>query len=976
MHTKAKLRLTTGLATGLTIGLALGFTAAANAQTPNDTTPAAKPADSAANAQEVIVTGFRSSLQKSLNLKKSSIAVRDSIVAEDIGKFPEMNVAEALQRIPGVYLSRDGASNEGQHISIRGLGSQYSVTTINGAPVHTTSTGNIGGGARDFNFDVFASELFGRVDFYKTPLAELEEGGIGGIIDLQTPRPFDKAGRVIRYSVQEGYNTNAEKLDPRYSVLLSDTWGDFGALISYAHSENLNRRQGFQSTGSWTTPAHGSGAISGPSPFTMWLDYADPRANLGNYTQAQVQNAFLPRFARAYAMQNTRKRDGLTTSFEYKHGNFDISLDTLFSHLTDSRDENTFGLAIRNSHTTDTSKQPGAPGHNGLVPINIFIDANNNLNGTFGNTSYFNENYFYNDDTQFADASLNAKYQVTDRLKLSGQVSYERSVAQYSGNRIVENLYGVTTTLDYASDPMYPTISTNADITNPALYQDPSLQYAWNREIDRERTAKFVADYDWNAFGVEGHLKAGVSSVATTKDIIKHNGTSLGATQSLSDGRSFNSIGQSIRQYMQPYLDFKDYAKGENDLYPHSWATFPRSFMDYLDPNRANLTAPIDFANSFTTEEDITSAFIQSDFKAQVFDRELRVNAGVRQSKTETHIDNYTQQVVKDASGNIVYNSPGVPKTGYFPHHKDGQYTNTLPSISAAYDLSKDLIWRASWGKTITRASLGIIAANTVIPNIFNPIATSGNPDLLPQTATQWDTDLEWYFGKGGIISAGWFNKELKDTTSSTTTTVPFSSLGLDDSALGPSLHTGPNGTVDPNLPIQLSTFFNAGTIKLHGYELAYQQPFTFLPAPWDGLGALASYTHVDTDGYVWKANDGTTSKVWNVPKYSYSVTGYYEKGPYAVRLSYNYKDKSILETANNGSDLQRWTNGRGILDASLSYKVNSAIELRLDALNLNNAVTYEYFVDPSGKYGDGTSRRDNAFYDGRTILLGLRGRF
>jgi iron complex outermembrane receptor protein len=952
--------------TALSVCAALpAFAQTATPPTPDDTVEA------------VVVTGFRSSLQAALNLKREAIVVRDSIVAEDIGKFPEMNVAEALQRIPGVYLNRDGASNEGSRISVRGLGSQYSVTTLNGAPIHTTSSGNIGGAGRDFNFDVFASELFGRIDFYKTPLAELEEGGIGGVIDLQTPKPFDKPGLVIRYAGSGAYNSNAQKINPRGSLLFSDTFVDFGVLISYAHSENLNRRQGFQSTGSWNTPARGSGAATPGGPFTVFLDYTDPRTNLGALTKAQIEGAFLPRFARAYAMQNNRKRDGVTASVQYKPSDrLDVSVDALFSHMTDTRDENTFGLAIRNSRTlAGTTAAPGAPGHNGFVPLNVFIDSNNNLNGTFGNTSYFNESYFYDDDTKFMSWSGNAKYQLTDSLRLTGQATASKSKGYFTGNRVVENLYGVTTTLDYSKDPVFPQITSPASFIDPTAYRDPSLQYAYNQETDWEKTGKLVADWDYKLpWNIKGHLKAGVSRVETTKNILKQNGTAIGATQTLSNGLTFNTM--NVASYMQPFLAFEGYTAKENPLFPKNWATFPRSFMNLLDPNRANRSAPLDFANSFETEEAITSFFIQSDFTGQVMDRELRMNVGVRRSKTETTISNYTQQVVKDAAGNIVFNSPGVPKTQFVPNEKQGKYTNSLPSVSLAYDLRPDLVWRASYGKSITRASLGIIAANTVIPNIFNPVATSGNPDLLPQTSDQYDTSLEWYFGSGAVLTVGAFKKTLKDTTTARISTVPFSSLGLDDSALGPTFQDPVTHKVDPNLPIQLSTFYNAGKIDLDGYEVAYQQSFSFLPAPFDGLGALASFTHINSAGNTWTANDGTKYNVSTIPKYSYSLTGYYEKGPYALRLSYNYKDKNILETSNNGSDFQRWVVGRGILDASVSYKVTKDIDVRLDALNLNNAIAYEYFKDPSGKYGDGKSRRDNALYDGRTILVGIRGRF
>lgn len=215
----------------------------------------AAPAAPADASDEIVVTGFRNSLSKAIELKRDSIGFRDSIVAEDIGKFPEANVADSLQRIPGVILSRDGASNEGQRISIRGLGSDFTVTTINGAPVRTTSFGNVGQSARDFNYDVFPSELFGRVDVYKTPQANLEEGGIGGNVDLQTPRPFDSAGRVIRYTAQANYNTQSKEWRPRGSLLLSDTWGNFGALFGVAYAKNVNERSGFQSTGSYNTHA-------------------------------------------------------------------------------------------------------------------------------------------------------------------------------------------------------------------------------------------------------------------------------------------------------------------------------------------------------------------------------------------------------------------------------------------------------------------------------------------------------------------------------------------------------------------------------------------------------------------------------------------------------------------------------------------------------------------------------------------------
>ena len=944
----------------LTTGLALASTTFAQ--------DAAAPAPAAdESVTEVVVTGFRSSLQKSINLKKEAIAVRDSIVAEDIGKFPEANVAEALQRIPGVYLSRDGASNEGQRISIRGLGSEFNVTTLNGAPVHVTSSSNVGQSSRDFNYDVFASELFGRVDFYKTPLAELEEGGIGGVVDLQTPRPFDTAGKqIIRYGASASYNTASEHLDPNLFALYSNTWGDWGFLIGAAHSTSVNMKSGFEATGGYNSNFRANNPVvtdptatpptTGTGPFAMTFDWSDPRAAGMLSNRTAIDNAFLPRFYRYYGAQNTRNRDGLVSSIQYKHDNLNLSLDVLYSHLTDERDEFTFGLPIRNTKTTNTAAQPGAPTHNGLVPINVTIDPNGNLlEGTFGNTSYLGESYYYNGETTFGSVGLNGNYQISDSLRLTGQISASESTAYYDNKRIVSNLYGVTTTIDWGDDHVYPGLSApGVDFTDPARYQDFSTALDWNREIDRERVARLVADWDYSLGSWTGHLKAGASYVSTTKEKVKRNGTSLAQAKLAAVGTT------GLRAAMLDHVPLDHLVIGSD--YPQAWATFSRDYVNRtLDPIGSALASPIDLSTSFNAEENIGTAFIQSDFIGQVLDRELRINAGVRYSSTEMTIDNYK----KTGAGGT-----------YQPNQEKNSYDNILPSVSFAYDLSDKLMWRASWGKTITRASLSLIAAQTVIPNIYNAYATSGNPDLKPQISTNWDTGLEWYFGRGSLVSAGFFKKNLVDTTVSKTTEVTFASLGLPDTSLA-NIFYDTNGHVDPNLKIQLATYYNLGKIDLDGYELAYQQSFSFLPAPWDGLGALASYTHVNSTGYNYRTTDGRILNVNTIPKYSYSLTGYYEKGPFGIRLSYNYKDKNIIETSVNGSDLQRWHAGVGYLDGNVSWKLNSMVELRIDALNLGNALGYDYFDDVYGRYGNGKkTRMDYAKYDGRTIKFGIRGKF
>ena len=931
--------------------------------------PEAAPQDGAANpvatgdtasssapvSNTVVISGFRSSLQKALNLKQQAIGVRDSIVAEDIGKFPESNVAESLQRVPGVILNRDDSSGEGQRISIRGLPTEYSVTTLNGAPVNTTSTSTIGSAARGFNYDVFASELFGRVDFYKSPLAELSEGGMGGVVDLQTPRPFDSPKRTLRYALTGAYNTSSEKADPAGFALYSNTWGSWGFLAGVAHSKAVNNRSGFEATGGYNSSRNGSmSPVKGNFAYT--LDYDDPRANLSGYTRDQIDNAFLPRIYRFYGSQNRRTRDGLVTSLQFKEGNLNLSLDGLASQLKNSRDELYYGILIRNSKTTNRNAPAGQSGHSGFVPLDVHIDpASNLLTGTFGNTSYSSGVTYGEDKTKFGYLALNGRWAARPGMVVTGQLSANNSDATSYSDTLSGQIFGVNSTIDYGDDHVYPSMSSNIDYTNPANFSGFDVTTGWTRETDKGRQARLVLDYDYDLFaGWTGHLKTGLVFVDTSKGVEKRNGSAAMKAKMVGLGDA------SVRGSMVSTLPISHLDMGAG--WPHQFGTFTRGYaFGTYDPLAYNTGAAFTPAQSFTAAEKVSTGFVQSDFKGEVLARELRLNAGVRWSQTELDIDNFQKN-----------------GTVYEPNHAKGKYKNLLPAVSAAYDLTDTLIWRASYGKTISRASLSIIAAQTVIPNMFDNSATSGNPNLKPQQSKNLDSSLEWYFKPGSLLSAALFRKELTDATVSTTTQTTFGALGLPDTALG-AIFQDANGRVDPNLPMTLRTYTNAGKQTLKGYELSYQQDFTFLPDPFKGFGALASYTHIDPfNSMKWITNAGKEIAVNSVPKYAYSFTSYYERGPLAMRLSYNYKGKSLHgdNPKNNGDDLIRWRGPRGYLDGTISYKLTENLELRLDALNITNTLAYDYFEDATGRYGEGKrTRMDYAKYDGRTIKIGIRGK-
>ncbi|UIJ47215.1 TonB-dependent receptor [Sphingomonas cannabina] len=926
-----------------------------------------------ASADDIIVTGFRGSLSKAIELKREAIGFRDSIVAEDIGKFPEANVADSLQRIPGVILSRDGASNEGQRISIRGLGSEFTVTTINGAPVRTTSAMNVGTSARDFNYDVFPSELFGRVDVYKTPLANLEEGGIGGNVDLQTPRPFDNSGRVIRYTAQANYNTQSKEWRPRGSLLLSDTWGNFGALFGVAYAKNVNERSGFQSTGGYNSSALGRRPYYTPAPpantsgpFQFELDLDNPLANFGGLTRAQVENGYLPRFYRVFASNNERERLGFVGSLQYKSDRFEASVDGIFSRLTDQTDEFTFGVPVRNSRTVaGSTAPPGTGNHSGLIPLDVHLDEYNNLYGTFGNSSILTESFFRDAKTRFKYGIVRASYKLTDTMTLSAQGNISESKAVYSENRIISNIFGITTTFDPSGNVSYPTISSPVDFTDTSRYSSPSLGFAINDELDREKTARAVLD--WTPVDTGDQLlslKLGGSYVSTTKRISRQDGTSIATATPLPNGGTFASNPAGVFSYMDPYIQFGELTNGGNSGYPSQFATFPRSFvMDVLDANGANRQAPVRLNAAFNAEEIVKSAFFETSFKIPVGSHALRGNFGMRFSDTRTIIDNY-QSI---GGGNFA------------PVQRKGGYQNLLPSASLAFDITPKLVLRASGGQTITRAALSYIATGTNVPNIFNAEYTVGNPNLRPQIATQYDAGLEWYFAPGGLLSAGVFQKNIVDRATQVFDYVPFSEVGLPSSAFNCASLGSPacvNGVIDPNYLFRRTIWVNQGRLKLKGLELAYQQNFTFLPKPFDGLGITSSFTLIDQSGDEFVLTNGDRISIQFVPDYTYSVTAFYEKGPFSIRGSYNYRAKTGITSQNNGNDQIPYVAPQAFLDGTISYKVNDLVELRIDALNITNENLYTYYTNPNQPKGNGSTRRDNSFFNGTTISFGVRGKF
>lgn len=1045
-------------------GMGLGAAGAASAQTsttpvpPTPETPAGATADS---TSDIVVTGFRASLEKGLEIKRAATAIVDSIVAEDIGKFPTQNIAEALQRIPGVDLVRNGESNEGNRIQLRGLGPEFTLTTFNGAPVRTTSSSNIGSSTRDFNYDIFSSELFGRADVYKTPLAELEEGGVAGVVNLRTPRPFDRPGLKIAYSAQANYGTQSKKWVPRGALQVSNTWGNFGIAVGVAASGNKNRRFGYEPTGSfnnefenllYTTDSNfnaarlaslaniatanssytfaatcaaasaltapcintGTGALtipSTPNPFfntgginTFRIDFADPAANLNGLTQAALRNALVPRLLRITGTENDRKRYGASGSLQYKDDRADFSFDLLYARLKDDYQRQILGFAPRNSVlASNGGVSPGvglanitASGGNqpAWVPIAPTIDANGLLGGTFRNVAMQNAATYRRSDTVFLSMSLNGKFKFTDDFSVEGQLGRTKSKAD--AVNITAILNGLNPLLGAAgvaanraalqqitfsvSDPFNPSVSTTSNLTSPLLYNQ--LQLSGNQRIERDtqKNARLIFELNFDDLAsFQAKFRVGGSYVESVKQTTQPNiGNAATCATAAGLANPLNTVnigtgGATLRYcdateaqrtaYIQSIITPIALDGQAQGGVPSSWLALNRPYLDQLGFDTAARAAPVDATSSFTATERVTSFFGQVDLSS---DWGLRANLGLRYVRTRTLIDNFVSRTAGGA-------------TTIVPTTTRGGYQNWLPSVSLAYNITPKLVARGLYSQTVTRSSLNNIARAFSIPNSGTPFLTAGNPDLKPQRSSGFDGAIEWYFDRGGILTLSYFSKIIKDRPLQINDTVKFSELGLDSSLFTSPLNTGSG--VDPNTDFTVARFINQERYTVRGFEVAYQQSFRFLPKPFDGLGAIGSFTYIPTKTSPWYAvTDPQRQRPINlqgIPRYTASGTVYYEKGPLSLRGSYTYRSEQFTGNQNtNGLDFQQYNNPRSYLDASISYKFFKWLEVRIDGQNLTNTKTYEFSRSLTGQFGDEQVRADQAFQNGRVFTFGIRGTF
>jgi iron complex outermembrane receptor protein len=881
----------------------------------------------AANAQEVeevLVTGsFSASLQNALNAKRASTAAVDSIVADDIASFPDNNLAESLQRIPGVNIDRSGG--EGKQISVRGLGADYTRVRVNG--METISTGNNNGG-RAFDFNIFASELFNRIDVRKSQSARIDEGSLGATVDLSTGKPFDYDNNTIVLSGQGGWNTESETLDPRMSGLVSfkNDEETLGAAFSASFSER-NVSQGGHNSGRFEANKGGTNS---------WANAAD--------LPADVNGAVHPRFPRQLDREIETERLGLTGAIQWRPADRTlVTVDMLYADMEQTTQELTIS-PISMARTINSGRKE-------TTVNDYYYDPATNalLYADLSGVDVRNESFLANWTTKFQQFSLTIDQEITDNLK--GVLFVGQSKSDHKrGTEVTATLekFNQDFMYDYRNNLNSPVIEFGYDPADINGYYVSELRDRPTATMNEFETARAELAYDFDVADVAFKLQGGVSYKEFTFDTVSYKRDSAIINQAdhvnlqLSNGIA--NCGYALSDF-EVTADMGSVHTGSTG---QSWflPNYKNIFDKYqFQSNSDCFPLTLDTGADRDVTEESFGQFVQLDFSTEISGIPVRGDVGVRNVKTDQTSHGWVGGTVQEVKRD---------------------YNDTLPSVNFVVEPLQDVLVRASWSEVMTRPSLGNLTPGGSASAI-NKTVSLGNPYLDPYRATATDFSVEWYFAENATLSVAYFEKDIESFPVSDVLYYTWGELktrGYNDSIFG-------TFSVADDDTFEYKTNVNGNGGFLKGYEIQFQMPFTFGPLWMQDLGIKLNYTDIESE--LVGAKDAVTGKTTKTKMLgqsdvSYNGTLWYEKNDFSARVSLSYRDPFVTAMTTTAGPGSAWTESSRYIDAAMSYRVNDQVKLTVDMLNLSD----EKEVTKMGDYGI----LDTSVNSGRQFYFGVQYTF
>jgi TonB-dependent receptor len=995
--------------------------------------------------EEIVVTGIRGALASGIETKRESYVQVDEINAQDIADFPDSNLAEAIQRLPGVSIDRE--NGEGKGITVRGLGGDFTMTTLNGMDVLATSGGGNSGStpnrSRSFDFNTFASELFSSLSVQKTASAATDEGSLGATVALKTGRPLESPGRQLGFSAEGAFFEAGEEVSPRLAGLVSQTFFDdtLGVMFSAAYSQRTSVVDKYERNSGQADLLYRNSQLTGITPLTY--GFARP-SNATNATAAlscvnfpnQVgcgsdptayaalpATSFIPTFPTLSHNELDYERLGMTFTAQWAPTEKSkLTLDALKSSYDST--ETLFELhpisTNRNLYNAAAASNPGSlslANRRALYPVCAPIttgaapqDCGQSLNGTTpvaGTSFSFNPNNleafdYYNSPTSvgyvahpngianwaqlvgrpnmqvrdvnvvqnsegqsfvdyivldnvdwrnaadgtesrndFQQISLTFEHQFTDRFRADALVGVSESNLWLRGMLIeFNNLDKDGFTFDGRGGGAMPVVDVGFDPTDPNQWDIVKgltnvRNVIWNVDSSY-RVAKLNFDFQFNDVFALNWGFAHKEFENKSLERRRNSAIEVQVPTQQEAGLPISDFGQQIA-----FGESIDVSAGT----PTGW--FAPSFDawrsiydiecncinewgDWRLQERVNNTNVID--------EYDNSAFLELNFKGTLFERNIFGNVGARYAKTEVR-----------AAGQITGAGGGQVLTA------ENEYDDFLPSFNLAYEVLPDTLVRLAYAKVMARPQLNTLRPNGNLPASCTgtaagcntpPAFSMGNPFVNPFRAANYDLGIEWYFADNeGLLAAAVFYKDIESFPQNVRSEGPLTDYiagsfldnylaGISDASL--IAHINANGTFAVTQPRDAP----GGYIK--GIELSYQQPFTFLPAPFNNFGVIANYTRIESElEYIVNNVTGATevAPYLNASPNAFNATLYYQAEKWEGRISGSFRSEYM----------QLFPVAAGTCEVGLT--TNNGAACNAPVLNDFRAVRDNLYVDASFKY-------------------------
>ena len=705
---------------------------------------------------EVVVTGFGRSLSAALQRKQRATGQVDAIVAEDIADMPDLNLAESLQRIPGVSISRN--YGEGQQITVRGLSGQYTRVRVNGMETRSFGGGNNDLGGRAFDFNVFASELFNSIIVHKTAAADLDEGSLGSVVDLNTARAFNyDEGFTFVAAPQVAYNDLSDTVRPRLTGLVGyrDPGGVWGATASVAYA-SIRQDAATAETVRWQRGPFRSvnGVICADNP-------ADPSC-------VEVNAAQHPRIPRYGEEVNTNDRLGLTAGIQIRPTDVtEIRLDGLYAYYDRLNDRrwlevlfrgNEPGFDITNYRLQSFPERFGAP-NNSLIAASV------------DNAWLRSERNPIDTESRFHQLTLAIDHSFTDSFRakaLGGTTRSRAKLHDATVNYDIRNYNGFT--YDY-TNAEYPLLQYNgADVTDAANYQVTELRDRYRRTVSDFDTAELDLQYD---IIEELKLAAGVNYKRATLDTAAEDrdGLVCSLTQPGPDGMDvpfYAGCNTGAGIYGPPgqaaLTDLIEYPGEVGAGSNTRWAA-PQIDGWFNELGYGNVPLEVDQDGTYSVTEKNLGYYLQTKGEILFGEGEMRLlyDAGVRYVQTR-----------QSSTG---FNS-GVQVTIDRP-----MYDDWLPSANAALWFTEDVVLRLAAAQVMSRPNLANLSPGGTVDS-FNFEVENQNPFLDPTRALALDAGAEWYFAEDSVLSLAVFYKDIESFPIRAARTGTFASTNLPRSVI------------------------------------------------------------------------------------------------------------------------------------------------------------------------------------------------